>query len=212
MSYENQIWSGNKKIIARQETIIDQYRNLYQRNSLPEDREYWAMCGLLTDQNGLENKLNEYVQLNDQGLIKPKQFFGVELQEEIYKKNINCYPNLNIFHGDFFKVLNKHANESKLNPAIVNMDTIKMPKSAAEEFSKVLALLSNLPGETMLVVNICLKCRHLINDENNFLTHLKNNHLFNAFKHHWNFDNKCYKYAGNSEHKKTEMGSYIFFK
>jgi uncharacterized membrane protein YkgB len=92
-----------------------------------------------------------------------------------------------------------------------------MPEIGAIYISKIIALLSMMPGEVMLVANLVLDSPYISptrkkQDIDRFLINLKNQHKFNAFKHHWNFNNECYKYAGNREQSRTSMGSYIFWK
>jgi hypothetical protein len=217
MSIQSQVWSGNKKIIARQETIINQYRKIYNRQSIPQEKEYWTMCGNLSDNNNNINHDSEYAQIIREGLIKPHQFRGVEIDETIYKRNKQVLPNIEIYQDDFFKTLNRQANQNQFKPAIVNADLINMPEIGAIYISKIIALLSLMPGEIMLVANLVLDSPYISpnrkkQDVNRFLLNLLNQHKFNAFKHHWNFNNECYKYAGNREHSRTSMGSYIFWK
>jgi len=214
---QSQVWSGNKKIIAREETIINQYRKIYNRQSIPQDKQYWTMCGNLSDNNNNLNQDSEYSQIIREGLITPNQFRGVEIDDTIYNRNKIVLPNIEIYKDDFFKTLNRQANQNQFNPAIVNADLINMPEIGAIYISKIIALLSMMPGEIMLVANLVLDSPYISptrkkQDIDRFLINLKNQHKFNAFKHHWNFNNECYKYAGNREHSRTSMGSYIFWK
>ena len=214
---QSQVWSGNKKIIAREETIINQYRKIYNRQSIPQDKQYWTMCGNLSDNNNNINHDSEYAQIVREGLIQPHQFKGVEIDETIYNRNKQVLPNIEIYQDDFFKTLNRQANQNQFKPAIVNADLINMPEIGATYISKIIALLSMMPGEIMLVANLVLDSPYISptrkkQDIDRFLVNLKNQHKFNAFKHHWNFNNECYKYAGNREHSRTSMGSYIFWK
>jgi hypothetical protein len=214
---QSQVWSGNKKIIAREETIINQYRKIYNRQSIPQDKQYWTMCGNLSDNNNNINHDSEYAQIIREGLIQPHQFKGVEIDETIYNRNKQVLPNIEIYQDDFFKTLNRQANQNQFKPAIVNADLINMPEIGAIYISKIIALLSMMPGEIMLVANLVLDSPYISptrkkQDIDRFLVNLKNQHKFNAFKHHWNFNNECYKYAGNREHSRTSMGSYIFWK
>ena len=217
MSIQSQVWSGNKKIIARQETIINQYRKIYNRQSIPIDKQYWTMCGNLSDNNNNINQDSEYAQIIREGLIQPHQFRGVEIDETIYNRNKQVLPNIEIYQDDFFKTLNRQANQNQFKPAIVNADLINMPEIGAIYISKIIALLSMMPGEIMLVANLVLDSPYISptrkkQDIDRFLVNLKNQHKFNSFKHHWDFNNECYKYAGNREHSRTSMGSYIFWK
>ena len=217
MSIQSQVWSGNKKKIAREETIINQYRKIYNRQSIPQDKQYWTMCGNLSDNNNNINHDSEYAQIIREGLIQPHQFKGVEIDETIYERNKQVLPNIEIYQDDFFKTLNRQANQNQFKPAIVNADLINMPEIGAIYISKIIALLSMMPGEIMLVANLVLDSPYISptrkkQDIDRFLINLKNQHKFNAFKHHWNFNNECYKYAGNREQSRTSMGSYIFWK
>ena len=217
MSIQSQVWSGNKKIIARQETIINQYRKIYNRQSIPQDKQYWTMCGNLSDNNNHLKQDSEYSQIIREGLITPNQFRGVEIDDTIYNRNKQVLPHIEIYKDDFFKTLNRQANQNQFNPAIVNADLINMPEIGAIYISKIIALLSMVPGEIMLVANLVLDSPYISptrkkQDIDRFLVNLKNQHKFNSFKRHWNFNNECYKYAGNREHSRTSMGSYIFWK
>jgi hypothetical protein len=217
MSIQSQVWSGNKKIIARQETIINQYRKIYNRQSIPQDKQYWTMCGNLSDNNNHLNQDSEYSQIIREGLITPNQFRGVEIDDTIYNRNKQVLPHIEIYKDDFFKTLNRQANQNQFNPAIVNADLINMPEIGAIYISKIIALLSMMPGEIMLVANLVLDSPYISptrkkQDIDRFLVNLTHQHKFNAFKHHWKFNNECYKYAGNREHSRTSMGSYIFWK
>ena len=208
MSIQSQVWSGNKKKIAREETIINQYRKIYNRQSIPQDKQYWTMCGNLSDNNNNINHDSEYAQIIREGLIQPHQFKGVEIDETIYKRNKQVLPNIEIYQDDFFKTLNRQANQNQFKPAIVNADLINMPEIGAIYISKIIALLSMMPGEIMLVANLVLDSPYISptrkkQDIDRFLVNLKNQHKFNAFKHYWNFNNECYKYAGNREHSRT---------
>lgn len=217
MSIQSQVWSGNKKIIARQETIINQYRKIYNRQSIPQDKQYWTMCGNLSDNNNHLNQDSEYAQIIREGLISPEQFRGVEIDEIIYKRNKQVLPDVIIYKDDFLHTLNQQANQNKFHPAIINADLINMPEIGAIYISKILALLSHIPDEIMLVANLILDSPYISSnkkhqDINRFLVNLNEQPRFNRYKHHWNFDNECYKYAGNREHSRTNMGSYIFYK
>jgi hypothetical protein len=214
---QSQVWSGNKKKIAREETIINQYRKIYNRQSIPQDKQYWTMCGDLSDKKGNINHDSEYSQIIREGLIIPKQFRGVEVIKELYDNNVDVLSNIEFYNDDFFKTLNRQANQNQFKPAIVNADLINMPEIGAIYISKIIALLSMMPGEIMLVANLVLDSPYISptrkkQDIDRFLVNLKNQHKFNAFKHHWNFNNECYKYAGNREHSRISMGSYIFWK
>ena len=209
---QSMVWSGNKKKNARQETIINQYRKIYNRQSIPQDKQYWTMCGDLSDKNGNINQDSEYSQIIREGLITPNQFRGVEIDKDIYNNNVNVLPNVDFYNDDFSKTLNREAYQHQFNPAIVNADLINMPEVGAKKISEIIAILSVTPGEIMLVCNVCIKLRHRRFSIDDFLINLLKDNRFNNFKHHWNFNNECYKYAGNREHSRTSMGSYIFWK
>jgi hypothetical protein len=211
-----QNWSNPRKIVARENTIISQYKQRYNLKSIPIKEQYWTMCGKLTDESGNKNLNSEVCQITDSKLIKPKQFYGVEIQENIYKINKLTYPDLNIYHGDFFWVMNNAANEGWFNPAIVNADTIFLQKKAAVYIAKIIYLLSELPKKNiMLIANIVLDHPYKGNrkkDINLFLKYLSMEKKWKDCCKLWDYQEDCYVYAGNNSKHRTDMCSYIFFK
>lgn len=211
-----QNWSNPRKITAREDTIISLYSKRYKLKSIPAKEQYWTMCGKLTDDSGDENKNSEFCQVTNCGLIKPKQFYGVEIQENIFEINKKIYPKLNIYHGDFFWTMNNAANEGWFNPAIVNADTIFLQKKAAVYIAKIIYLLSELPKKNiMLIANVVLDHPYKGNrkkDINLFLKYLSVEKKWKDCFHLWDFQEHCYVYAGNNSRNKTDMCSYVFFK
>jgi hypothetical protein len=215
MSIKSQIWSSENKILARKETIIQSYRMLFNNQKLPDNLQYWSMCGNLTDNNGNLNIDSEYSQLINSGLISEDQFHGVEILDEIYQKNKLILPNVNIYHSDFFQAMNFAALNNKFYPGIINADLISTAQYAAETIAKILELVSHIELPTMVIANIIIdlpygKSENKTKNVNKFFNFLKEEGRFQRCNHKWNHLDKCYSYAGNSD--KTNMSSYIFWK
>lgn len=211
----SKVWSSENKILARKETIIDTYKFLFDKTKLPDDLQYWSMCGNLTDNNGNLNSDSEYSQIINAGLINDKQFHGVEILEEIYQKNKLILPDLNIYHSDFYSCMNSAAINDNFYPGIINADLISTAQNASETIAKILELTSHFKLPTMVIANIIIdlpygRSENKTRNVNKFFNFLKEEGRFQRCHDKWNYLNKCYAYAGNSD--KTNMGSYIFWK
>lgn len=211
----HKIWSSENKILARNETIIQMYRMLFDNQKLPENLQYWSMCGNLTDNYGNLNTDSEFSQIINSGLINENQFHGVEILDEIYRKNKLILPDINIYHSDFFEAMNLAAINNNFHPGIINADLISTAQHAAETIAKILELVSHIELPTMVIANIIIdlpygRSENKTKNVNKFFNFLKEEGRFQRCYHKWNYLDKCYSYAGNSD--KTNMGSYIFWK
>lgn len=132
-------WTNSAKIQSRKNNIIDYYRYFF-KEKLPEDRQYWTLCGECVENGNLKEN-SEPDQMIKSGLISPKQFFGVEKQEEIFKINSTC-NSVNFLFGDFFQKIIENHNQQKFNPAIINCDFLGTYKTELPDLFKILYLLS----------------------------------------------------------------------
>ncbi len=210
------MWDDPSKLEARQKSIIDTYRKLFNRVSIPADQQYWTMCGNLCNDEGSSNPGCEFLQISASGLILPQQFVGVEIYWPTHEKNVKAFPQLDLRHNDIFQELNLSAKAGLLNPAIVNVDTPNLPKKASRMLSKILKLLAYLEKEDILVV-----CNVVMNnpykngslesvDENNFVYLMKNNVRWQDCKNRWFWHGDLFSYKN---HKNTvQMSSFVFSK
>jgi hypothetical protein len=215
-SIVKQIWKNPRKIKARENTIVSIYQKKYKLKKVPPEEQYWTMCGNLTDNLGNANESSEYLQMVSSGFITSNQFYGVENQKVIHDMNKAIYPDINLYHDDFFWAMNSFAVQRKFNPAIVNADTIYLQKKAAPFIARIIYLLSQVPkNDIMLVANIVLDHPykgHKKRDINCFLEFLAKEKKWKDCADKWEFHKECYFYQGNSKVSKAEMCSYIFFK
>ena len=198
-----------KKRQARQDTIITQYRK-YFGHSLPEDKQYWTMCGNCTSDDGTLNEGSELGQLVSEGLITYNQFHGVEIETDIYNKNILCNDEANWYCGDFHNTL---SSAEKFNPGLVNCDLIYMPKIGAIYLAKIMALLHSAVDEVLLIGNFILRTRHHVSGGDDIIRYLDKCPQFHVAydSGQWIMNDAYYWYMGTGGDQ-TKMGTVIFVK
>lgn len=212
MKLNQKNWSCPKKTTARQETIINQYREHYGY-SLPVDAQYWSMSGQCSDSSGTPRIGCELDQIVSGGLITESQFHGVEIQKDICDLNKIAYPNSNWYNDDFLNAMKSSVN---FNPGIVNADLIQTPETGSLYISKCMDFLSQFNNDIMFIANFIIQMRHYdLKDGNYVIESLNKQPLFVHSMSYgsWTFDNQFYKYNGTgSEKSKTSMGTFIFRK
>lgn len=148
-------WSVCEKQQARLATIIQPYRDLFAQK-ISADRQYWTFCGLHADDDGKLRKGSELDQMVTSGLIESNQFFGVEIDSVTANKNRQIVTDANWIEGDFYQ---KCVGAGKsFQPAIVNLDTTKMPTGSMAYLGKVMRLIEI--ENVMVVINFVKKYRH----------------------------------------------------
>ena len=212
MKLNQKNWSCPKKKTARQETIINQYREHYGY-SLPVDAQYWSMSGQCGTPDGSPITGCELDQLVSSNLIIENQFHGVEIQQDIFEVNQKAYPNANWYNEDF---LDSMINADNFNPGIINADLIQTPETGSLYISKCMDFISQFNLDIMFIANFIIQMRHYdLKDGDYVICSLNQQPLFqNAMNNgNWIFDNKFYKYNGTgSEKSKISMGTFIFRK
>lgn len=203
-------WNHDKKLMARHETIISPYQSIFG-SKLPDDKQYWSMCGLCANaKNELLNG-SELDQMIKENLITSNQFHGVEIEKERYDKNKLVPLNTNWYHGDLYNTIVATDN---FNPGIVNVDSLLMPDKGAVYFSKIMYIVNSRKiNNIMLIWNCILKTwYHQCTLENMINELYKNTHFQSAYPNGWNIKNSSYVYSGSGEHKRTILASVILFK
>jgi len=210
------MWDDPSKLEARSKSIIEMYRSLSKRDCIPDDQQYWTMCGNLCNEEGGSNPNNELLQMVGSGLIRPEQFVGVEIYGPTHEKNVHAFPDIDLRHNDIVQELNLTAKAGLLNPAIVNVDTPNLPAKASRILSKILKLLACVPKEDILVV-----CNVVMNnpykngsvssvDENSFVYLMRNNVRWQDCKDRWLWHGDLFSYRN---HKNTvQMSTFVFSK
>lgn len=210
MIYHNSV----KKLQARNETIIQSYRNIFNKKCLPKEKQYWTLCS----NNVIGNQIapnSELDQILKEGLIKPYQYNGVDSNTEIINKNSKLkFVNWHV--GDFYSVLAKNSNLDNFNPGIINCDLISMKYQGTILVSKILSLISNLKiKDIMIITNYILKQRIYKNKPEEILKTLYQNDLFKLYGSYWKIygdseSKYMYIYKGSGKNT-TIMGTLIFY-
>jgi hypothetical protein len=202
-----------KKLEARYQTIIKTYRDHYGKQSIPKNSQYWSICGRCSyEMNKLEDNC-EPDQLIKAKLIKPNQFFGVEINPEIYEFN-KSNKGMNWFLGDFYEQMVEYSNYNIFSPAIVNIDMLLMPKCGVEYFARIMSFLSSIKTKNIMVVaNFIIKTRQHVAHKEDIVKRLEREPLFqNSMSiNKWRIYNQFYWYNGTGK-TRTKMGSIILFK
>lgn len=191
-------WALPTKQQARLRTVIEQYPRL----SLPPDKQYWSMCGL-NDRPGCEVD-----QIINSGLIEPRQWHGVELDNTTHSVNVKTYPELNWYCGDFYWTM---ANADAFNPGIINADLIQTPDTGAEYVARIMSFV-DVP-EVMLAANFVLRDRFIELKTGDYaIKKLCECQQFRvAMRRGWEYGGKCYTYPGTGR-VRTVMGCLVFFR
>ena len=204
-----------KKRESREETIIDAWRNKTGLERLPDDAQYWTICGKCSyEENVGELEPNcEPDQIIKSGLALPSQIHGIELEEKIYRCNVTVKNGINWHLGDFYETIVEYANDNSFNPAIVNADMLLMPDNAARYLAKIMRFLSHNDSEVMLVSNMVEEVRHLRSTVDDFIGSLEKepNFQYAIDMANWEFVPNYYWYNGTGK-TTTKMMTVILFK
>lgn len=201
---------SEKKRIAREETIIKPYHQLYNRRVLPRNKQYWTLSALCSDAKGNYLQGCELHHMIKSGLISPEQFHGVDNDPKIVNKNKHLQLS-NWYCGDFFNVLSQAKD---FNPAIINYDSTSCPELASVTLADILALCTNQNiSDVMVVGNICVKIRYRSYTIQDVADHLCTTDLFRHVVNmgNWSCLPKQYVYSGSGKNV-TKMCSVVFYK
>lgn len=143
------------KLIVREETIINVYREVFGRESLPKDKQYWTTCGRYVDRKGNPVAGSEIDQLITEGLLIEEQILGVNYNKDTIEQNKKAYPNACWHIGDLFCVLSQ-MDGNAFRPGIIYIDSFKNMQSVCSLLGDVMSLLGQpiYDGEVMIVANM----------------------------------------------------------
>ena len=205
----NSPWDAPKKQNSRWITVINLYKEICQRESIPDDLQFWSLCGAHTNEN--KPIKGEIGHLLEHGLIKKHQYFGIDREDVIIERNKKHFPDVNWIKGDFIEVLEEHIIKGNFKPAIINNDNVMQPKNSVLMLKKIMALLDyNVKNEVMVINNFVLsnpynpsfKLQYNIED---VLDYLK---AIYWIPKHWKLYPEAYTYS----YSHAKMGILIFFK
>jgi hypothetical protein len=134
------------KVAARAENAAV-YKKVTGQQSIPADRQYWTLCNLQPQDNGAE-----IVQMEEVGLLKKSQFFGVDRDGDIVRQNREWHPQAHWYEGEWLKVIEDYDD---FNPALVYLDITGFAdhRIATDNVVKTMMF---CPSKTLLLANVML--------------------------------------------------------
>ena len=153
------IWGEREyKLTTRRESIMGVYREKYALDAIPQDRQFWTLCGQCDDGHGNPHPKSEISQLVTEGFLTEDQFHGVDIREGIIRVNTQAYPGAHWHHGEFYQTL---CQVPDFRPAIVNLDSVSNPEITGRMLADTMSMLSSEPGPIMLVGNVLMDFMNL---------------------------------------------------
>lgn len=211
MNISTKNWTGKSKTAARHDTIVYPYFKLFGK-PVPENEQYWTFAGNCADNNGNLNEESEPVQMVECGLIKPEQFFGVDISESVIETNRKLLPRYNWFNGRLSQIAKKQKD---FNPAIINIDHHKMIGRASSDLFSMISLLTTATKTGILVIfNVLTQNPYngkADTDANIMTTLHRNRHFQNFIKEFRLFERGAYNYGGTGLGRKN-FRTFIFYK
>jgi hypothetical protein len=205
----NSPWDAPKKQNSRWITVINLYKEIFRRESIPDDLQFWSLCGAHTNEN--KPIKGEIGHLLEHGLIKEHQYFGVDREDIIIERNKTHFPNINWIKGDFIEVIRDYIIAKNFKPAIINNDNVMQPRNSVMTLKKIMTLLDyNVPNQVMLVNNFVLTnpynpSSNLQYEINDVIDYLKEIYWI---PNHWELYPEAYLYS----YSQAKMGILIFIK
>jgi hypothetical protein len=206
-------WSCQKKVEARDETIIQPFRQ--RMGGLAARRQYWTMCGKCFDDDGSPLANCELDQVTRSGLINPSQFNGVDIDEGVIAGNSLAWPNVRWVRGDFYYTMLSSTSSGLFDPGIVNFDSPFRANRAVEGLGKIMLFLNDYAkGDLMLVANVVSETRYFGYKADVISTLSKCKYFRWAWSHaDWEFYKEAlYEYPGSGSNDLTTMSSLVFFR
>jgi hypothetical protein len=152
----NAQWDSKTKRKSRLHTIVEIYEDAFGVKSIPEDKQYWSMCGAHFNNDGPLK--GEFGQLLECNLINKDQFFGVDIEEEIIAKNKELYPETNWLNNDFLEAMMDCKRIGEFYPSIINYDGVMQPEFGSQYFRNILSFIDyNISNELLLVGSFVLE-------------------------------------------------------
>jgi len=210
MNLNQKNWGCPKKHKAREETIVNLYRTIFGKPSIPKSKQYWTISGQCSSGDSKVIPNCEYDHVVSSKLIKPVQFHGAEIVPEIYEAN-KTIVGPNWYLGDFYQTMVAQDNIGNFKPAVVNADLLMMPENGAMYLSKILAFLTALKIKNVMVIgNLILRYRQFKFTNEDTVKFLSEDPQFKYAMEvgQWNIYDQGYTYNGTGDNR-TIMGTVV---
>jgi hypothetical protein len=139
------------KTNARDVSIIKPYRDLTHRFSI--EGQYWTLAGKYSSMNNQ----SEIVQMVNSGLITQDQYYGSEIDPNIYNLSKDAlkadYPQAHLYEGDIINHMTQAYSRGEFCPEIIYIDTKNEPERASELVVRVLDICNHTVGRTLIFAN-----------------------------------------------------------
>lgn len=209
-------WALPTKQEVRKKSIIDLYKKLYKRNSIPEDKQYWTLAGDCV-RNGELIEGTELSQVTDSGLMTLDQVHSAELSLEIHYSNSQL-KDVTWYNKELSLAIRNAVSNKNFNPAIINYDSTNFLDNKGDlysSFDMIFGFIEYLKiDNVMFIFNAVidnLYNKHFDYDKLH-IELVKNNKNLQKYlqKDNWNVYPEAFIYRG--EKSVAVMGSSIFYK
>lgn len=208
-----------KKHEARYITISSLYKEIYQTNYFPIDKQYITLSAKCNDFND-ETKLLDGCELSqlmkENFLTSQHKIICIDKNENIVSSNkkIVGLNNIDWYCGQLDNVIYQLSGEKYYNPGIINCDFTQMPSQVISCIEKILFLNKDIIN-LMVVCNLVIKCRfqHEITDEQlSNIIHSSDKIIDLLNSNEYKLYENSYSYNGTGPSSKTKMKTIILYK
>jgi hypothetical protein len=216
------MYSGcNKKITAREMTVIGPYREIFKQQSLPMQKQFISLCGLCCDVDKgnilLKDSELDHI-LKSRLLESPSQYHGIDANPDTISANklISDFvgsteqPN---WYCKYFKLgIDRIAREEWFNPGIINYDCTVMPEKAMGDLKQIINLTKN-KNDILVVCNFVTRARHKTCSPEELFEIIKTSGLLDLLnRDQWVLHEVIYQYNGTGKSSNTTMSTIVFYK
>ena len=216
------VYSGcNKKLAAREITIINTYREIFQQHSLPEDKQFISLCGLCCDTDKgnilLKDSELEHI-LREKIITNPSQYHGIDASIDTIAANklISDFAQTedkpNWYNKFFSQAFNEISREKWFNPGIINFDCTAMPEKAIGDIKRIINQTSKVDN-VLLVCNLVTRARSKICTPEQLFDIINKSGLRKTLmENNWILPEAVYVYNGTGKRSNTTMTTFIAYK
>ena len=214
IGFRNKDWGSEKKKAARSQSIFGVYRQVMERESLPDDKQYWTLAGKHTSPGcELPHAISD-------GLIHSHdQFHGVDYEADVVRHNRKSYPEAHWHKDEFTCALEKAKS---FNPGLINFDMVCMVDNACLGIAQALHILVEREvSGVMMAANFLLNnprevsamCHSPLDVwEWFYRSASQGNTLRRAMNRGWEVHTKAYLYDGADKVSRSYMETVYFFR